>query len=398
VLRAGYGVYYDRVIQIQFTGAVSNIPYGISSSTANAPFRLGQTVPVTATATPAITAVNPEIENPRTQRWNVAVEQQLGKDTSLTVTYVGAYGHHLFCQAQPNGFGGFPTAARPDPRFTNQQFIDNLTESRYHALQAMAKRRFAHGVDFTVAYTFGESRDNNSLDAFTMFPTFINKGANPAVAGVQGTGADFVARDNRADWGRSDFDVRHNLTLSHVLELPVGRGRKLLGDAGGMVNTLFGGWSLAGLAVMRSGEAFSILRGIDFNDDGDFSADRPALISGRLTDLYAKGRNGRTQYLAPQAEALTRLSTPATTDPSAMIERNSSRAPRVMFYDLALIKRFTIKENINLGFEANVFNLFNRANFGAPINTLTNPRFGQITSTLVGTTPRQIQFGLKLTF
>jgi hypothetical protein len=69
-----------------------------------------------------------------------------------------------------------------------------------------------------------------------------------------------------------------------------------------------------------------------------------------------------------------------------------------MFYDLALIKRFALKEGVSLGFEANFFNIFNQANFGAPINTLTNPRFGQITSTLVGTTPRQIQFGLKLAF
>lgn len=398
VLRAGYGVYYDRLIQLQFTAAVGNIPYGISSNTANVPFRLGQTVPVTGTATPAITAVNPEIENPRTQRWNVAVEHQLGKNTSVTAAYVGARGDNLFCVAQPNGYGGFPTALRPDPRFTNEQFIDNLTESRYNALQITAKRRFAQGVDFTVAYTFGESRDNNSFDIFTTFPIFLNTGANPDLEGVQGTGSDFVARDDRADWGRSDFDVRHNLTISHVLELPVGRGRKFLGDASGIVNTLVGGWSLTGLAVLRSGEVFSLFRGIDFNDDGDFFADRPALISGSLDDLYAGGNFGRTQYLVPQAEALTRLGTPRTVDPSEMIERNSLRAPRVMFYDLSLIKRFAIRENINLGFEANFFNIFNRANFDAPINTLTDPLFGQIVNTLVGTSPRQIQFGLKLAF
>jgi hypothetical protein len=102
--------------------------------------------------------------------------------------------------------------------------------------------------------------------------------------------------------------------------------------------------------------------------------------------------------LLPQSEALTRLATPATVDPSEMIERNSLRAPRVMFYDLSLIKRFAVKENVRLSFEANFFNLFNRANFDAPINTLTNPRFGQFTNTVGGTTPRQIQFGLKLSF
>jgi hypothetical protein len=398
VVRAGYGVYYDRLIQIQFTAAVGNIPYAISSFAGNVPFRLGQVVPVAATATPAITIVNPEIENPRTRRWNVAVEQQIGKDTSLTAAYVGLRADNLWSSAQPNGYGGFPTAARPDPRFTTQEFVDNLTKSRYHALQLSAKRRFSSGLDFTVAYTFSESRDTFSVIDFPPVPTFINTGANTAIPGVQGTGADFIERDLRADWGLSDFDVRHNLSITHLYELPFGRGRRYLAERNRIIDAVLGGWSLAGLAVLRSGEPVNILRGVDFNDDGDASVDRPALISGSLSDLYTRGSLGRTQYLSPQAEALTRLATPGTVDPSEMIERNGLRAPRIMFYDLSLIKRFAVKEGVNLSFEANFFNIFNRANFGAPVNTLTNPRFGQITSTLVGTTPRQIQFGLKLTF
>jgi hypothetical protein len=51
-----------------------------------------------------------------------------------------------------------------------------------------------------------------------------------------------------------------------------------------------------------------------------------------------------------------------------------------------------------IGFEANFFNLFNHANFGSPINNLSNSLFGRITSNLIGANPRQIQFGLKLSF
>ena len=282
-------------------------------------------------ANPAITIINPEIENPRTQRWNVMVEHQLGRDTSVSAAYVGMRADNIWSQAQPNGFGGFPTAARPDPRFTTQQMIDNLNESRYRALQLTVKRRFASGLDFTVAYTLGESKDNNSRDSFTAFPTFLNSGANPAQGGVQGDGTNFIPRDPRADWGLSEFDVRHNLTIAHLLELPVGRGRALLGNAKGAVNALLGDWSLNGLAVLRSGEPVNVVNGIDFNDDGDATLDRPALIGGSLNDLYRRGKGDITQYLITQAEALTRLATPATVDPEAMIARNALRAPRIMF-------------------------------------------------------------------
>jgi hypothetical protein len=397
-LRAGYGVYYDRIIQIQFTGAVGNMPYAISSVTADVPFRLSQALPIKAAPNPAMTIINPDIENPRTQRWNVTVEHQPGKDTTISAAYVGMRADNIWSQAQPNGFGGFPTAARPDSRFTTQQMIDNLNKSRYRALQLTAKRRFASGVDFTVAYTFGESKDNNSRDSFTSFPTFLNSGANPAQAGVQGTGANFVPRDARADWGLSEFDVRHNLTIAHVLELPLGRGRALLGSANGVVNGLLGDWSLNGLAVLRSGEPVNIVSGIDFNDDGDAILDRPALIKGSLSEMYRRSKGDRTQYLVTQAEALTRLATPTTVDPRAMIARNALRAPRIMFYDLSLLKRFAVKDRYYIGLEANFFNIFNRANFGAPINNLTNARFGEIAGNLSGANPRQIQFGLKLTF
>jgi hypothetical protein len=150
--------------------------------------------------------------------------------------------------------------------------------------------------------------------------------------------------------------------------------------------------------VLRSGEPVNILRGIDFNDDGDVTVDRPALISGSLDELYRRGGSERTQYLISQADALTRLATPTTIDPNAMIARNALRAPRVMFYDLSLLKRLIVKERYRIGFEANFFNLFNRANFGAPVSNLTNALFGRITGNLSGTNPRQIQFGLKLHF
>lgn len=398
VIRAGYGIYYDRVIQLAFTNVVTNVPYATSSNTANVPFIIGASLPITAAANPAIALVNPELKNPRTQRWNIAIEQQIGKDTSVSAAYVGSRGDDLFGQTQLNGFGGVPQALRPDPRFSTQLLLDNIGYSRYNSLQITAKRRFADGLDFTLAYTYSRSNDNVSREFFGAIPTLLNLGAS-AAAGFQGGGSQFVSRPLNVDKGTSEFDVPHNLTISHLFELPIGKGRRFLGNAGGFVNGVIGGWSLGGLAVLRSGEAFNVVRGIDYNDDGDAGADRPQLFTGSLNDLYANGGSGRTQFLVDQATALTRLNTPTNViDPLSVIPRNAFRAPKVMYYDVSLIKKFQITEKARLNLEANIFNVFNRASFAAPVANLSSALFGRITSTLAGTNPRQIQLGAKFSF
>jgi len=53
---------------------------------------------------------------------------------------------------------------------------------------------------------------------------------------------------------------------------------------------------------------------------------------------------------------------------------------------------------MQLGFEANFFNIFNRAILGPPIAVLSDARFGRVTGTLPGSNPRQVQLGLKLAF
>jgi len=246
-----------------------------------------------------------------------------------------------------------------------------------------------------VSYTLGRLQDDTSTDTvFSVVPTNTNLGAT-AASGFQ-LGA-FGDRPFRADFGPSEIDIRHNLVISHLAQLPFGRGRKWLSNANGFVNALFGGYDLAGIAVRRSGARFNMTAGQDFNDDGAFN-DRPALLSGNLSDLY--NRSGeRTQVLLPATDARTRLGVPANvTDPFAQIPRNALRAPMIRFYDLSLLKRFELTERVRLVFEANLFNAFNLVNFRAPTSDLSSALFGRTTGSAATTTPRQLQLGLKLTF
>ena len=107
----------------------------------------------------------------------------------------------------------------------------------------------------------------------------------------------------------------------------------------------------------------------------------------------------RIQFLLPATAANTRLGLPANlADPFASIPRNTFYGPPVYNYDASLSKRFLITELVIMRFEANAFNVFNRAQFGSPNGTLNSAFFGQVSGYAAGTNPRQLQFGLRLSF
>ena len=398
VVRAGYGLYFDRFYQLLFSDGVINPPYAVSTSATNVTYRLGQPFPINA-GLGTIYVLDQNIKNPMTHRFNVAVEQRLDKDTSVTIAYVGARSRDLFRWQEVNGEGLVPQALRPDSRFADMRFVTNSSKSRYDSLQIFARRRFANNLDFTAAYTFAKSTDDFSSDASFAgrTPSLLNLGAS-AAAGFQGGGALFVDRPRKADEGPSDFDVRHSLVISHIYDLPFGRGKQFLGDSNRIVDAFLGGWSLRGIFRYRTGEPFNVTLGTDINDDGSTANDFPRLLSGNLSAIYANGDN-RTQYLLPRDQALAILGNPANvTDPFDNVGRNAFRSPRVMFYDLSLAKKFFFTERINLGLEINAFNIFNQVNFAAPVSVLSAANFGQVTSTRAGTNPRQLQLGVKLSF
>jgi hypothetical protein len=99
-------------------------------------------------------------------------------------------------------------------------------------LQIFARHRFSSSLDFTVAYTFSRSLDDSSFafadrpgsTGLQQFLTLINLGASSA-AGFHGGGHNIAERPVKSDWGYSDFDVPHNLVISHIWELPFGRSK-----------------------------------------------------------------------------------------------------------------------------------------------------------------------------
>jgi hypothetical protein len=395
ILRGAFGLYNDRLYQLLISDSARNVPYAVTGNATNVPFAVGRPVPINA-QTPTFFAVNPALRNPLIRRYNLSFEQRLGENTSVTAAYVRTDGTSLFMPVDPNFTGAYPQAQRPDPRFADQRLLTNDAFSKYHALQIYARRRTAQGLTFTASYAWSRYWEITSNDTGPQLPTVINTGATPAPGFQIGP---TVQRPIDSEYGPSENDAPQALAVSAVWDVPVGRRRKVLAGMPGVLDAIIGGWSLSSLVNARSGNTFDVQLGQDVNDDGAFN-DRPALASGSNLEAVQR-RDGfdKTQWLVPQSTATQVLVVPSNvTDPFASIRRNSFRGPSLFIVDASLTKRFALGERFGLQFDANAFNILNRANFRPPVSTLTSPFFGQIQATAVNSTPRQIQFGLKLTF
>jgi hypothetical protein len=406
VVRAAYGLYTDRWMQRLFDFGVLNPPYALSGVFTNIEFPAKAQLPLDASTPPQGRFMDPALRNPNSHRFNAAIERKILRATSVSATYVGMRSTGLYSFEEPNGQAGWPQTLRPDPRFSRYRLATNASDSAYDALQVFARHRMSGSLDFTVSYTWSRAVDNTSL-AFAdrpvstqlqQFPTLTNLGGS-AAPGFQGGGLNVARRPLLSDKGRSDFDIPRVLIFSHLWEAPFGRGRRWGSGMPRWMDAVLGGYSLAGIVTLRDGEPFTLRSGIDYADIGDQNTLRPALLSGSAEGLYAKGAEGRTQWLVSKAAADRVLGVPANvTDPFAALPRNSHRSPGMAVYDVSVIKAFRVSERWKLGFEANFFNVFNRAQFGEPVFVLTDTRFGRTTSTRPGTNPRQIQLGLKLSF
>ena len=169
------------------------------------------------------------------QQRNISIQQQLTSDTVLTVAYVGTRGEHL--TVYPNINQPVPGAGAANPRRLYPQFgtitaIFHGSDSYYNALQVTAERRFSYGLAFLASYAWGHSVD--------IISTTANGGVqNPLCMAC--------------DRGASDYDIRHNLTLSWSYELPFGKGKAFGKDWSGVANTVLGGWKVNSIDSFYSG-------------------------------------------------------------------------------------------------------------------------------------------------
>ncbi len=400
VLTGGLGVFYDLAtsqvgdaLGIDYPFGATRIAFGPPlGGTATFPLSPTDAAPVSITpdelSSPGamLTVLDPRLKLPYTLQWNVALQQQMGKDQSLSVSYVGSGGRRLIQSAN---------VSSPNQSFYRANLIGNTATSNYNALQVQFQRRLSNGLQALASYTWSHSIDDGSVGAFGI-------GSNSLVPGL-------AARTNR---GPSDFDTRNTFSAGLTYDVPSPK-------ANALSKAVLGGWSLENAIHVWSAPPVNVYYSAFFFSLGAFTQVRPDLVPGM--PLYLFGR----QYPGGKAlnpAAFTSPPTDSNGNPTRQgdLGRNALRGFGAAQWDFAVHRDFPIHESLKLQFRAEMFNVLNHPNFGPPVGDLqspqsVNPQFGLSTQTLADSLggpaglggfnalyqvggPRSIQLALKLFF
>ncbi len=360
----------------------------LSNAPGGTPGSAGISVGFPATAltdpnTPLLFTLDPGLVTPYMQQWNMGLERQLGKDAVVQVTYAGSKGTKLFTfyngnQADPSADPSAPFAPRrPVPLIdTGINLFKSDGGSKYNSLQSRLEKRFTHGFSLLMTYTYSHAEDN----------------ASNANLGSQNNDGFRWFKHPEWEKGNASFDVRHRFTASYIYELPFGKGQSMLGGATGTLQQVVGGWQVAGITTVSSGNWFTPI-----DSNGSFSNSDGL----QMPDVIA---NPNGKHCQPG----TFFNTCAFVDPAlgsfGDAGRNSILGPGYQTWDFSVFKMFQIRERTHLEFRTEFFNIPNHTNFllskSGPQESnnstvLGASQFGFLTA---ARSPRQIQFALKLSF
>lgn len=397
VIRAGYGrSYFPNFFSIQIS---HNYPVDYAQSlTADVgsvlPFSLSQGPPLpTPPAVPASgllpvpadvspTGIPLNRKNAYVEMYNVAVQHEVGKNLSVQVAYVGNQARHLYDFYNANAPIPMPGPSNNNrPYFATFGYTQDITafandlSSNYNSLQITADKRMSNWYSFTAQYTYSKT---------------LNYGDNSR---------EFNPYDLRADYGPAGFDRTHAFSLGHVLQIPVGPGRKYFQNMNRAGRLVLGGWQFTGLTTAYSGRPFTPIYGTTTSLNSNFPL--KAFQTGNPGANVPAGLWFNPAAYVPlgmPGQPGTVLGDPAFAFKEGNVGRNSLRGPNFFEADWELGKTFQITERQSLAFAWQNFNTFNNVNRGLPVNDLTSSNVGVITSLETFALPRTMQFSLRYSF
>jgi hypothetical protein len=371
--------------------------------------------------------VDTHLRSAYAMQWFLGVQHAFGRDYGFAFNYVGTRGVGGYTREDYNRFDGDicnQTSCNYyfsgyNPGWGPITYISNESQSNYEGLNAQLRKNYSHNLMFTANYTFGKVLDNLTEGGLGDYQ-------NTNGYGLLYSGVSDIEKPH-LDYGPSEFDARHRLTITGVWNIPGPKG------GGALKNKVLGGWGLNTIVSLQSGRPFDVYcgqawyNGCDFNMDG-LAYDRPNRPAGVKTSGFSNTQfvNGlfgnpvldpNYSALYPDSRTSQALQTFCPNGLNSILDfgpvnsgagsqcvpvgtngnlgRNAFRGPANKTVDLTLLKKTAVSERINVEFRAAAFNIFNRVNLYNPVSDLSSPEFGQSTAAFY---PRQLQLDLKIMF
>ena len=328
--------------------------------------------------------LDPHLRMTKAYQWNLDVQQELVRNLLLDVAYVGNAVTGIYLNVpgnypelhgdltnpatgQPNTFQQRRPYYAVDPDL--QQFTRRFNggHSDYHSLQAKLDKRFSNGLSFLAAYTWSKDLQR---------------------------GQDYVDPDFYMQKDVSGQDITHRFVASYSYELPLGRGKQFGRNFNTAMDAALGGWQVQGITTLRTGLPFTVTA--------------PSFLDNGFSNVPNRSGSGRLAHATIDQWFDTSVFT-APGNNYGNSGFNILRGPAGRDSDMSLFKNLRFSDARYLQFRAEFFNVFNNVQFSNPNAGLCNNvdasghyinscGAGTITGLAAGSTPRQIQFALKLYF
>jgi hypothetical protein len=404
VLRGGFGVFYDLATsEAGNAHSSADYPFGALTNNSGGSFPLPPLaimppaiVPPSASNRQNLFAFDPHLRLPYTLEWNAALEQSLGKQQSISASYVGSAGRRLLQAA---------AILSPNPNFAQAILFGNAAASDYTAMQLQYERRMSRGLQVTASYTWSHSIDDGSAGSYygsnsNSLPGTLNSSANR---------------------GPSDFDIRHAFSAALTYDIPAPK-------VNAFTNAVLRGWSLQSMIQARSGPPVDVSDSFSQLSSNTVQTDiRPDVVPGQPFYLFGSQCVAVFGSPCPGGKGFNPAAfTDPPLDPSTSLPLRQGNVPRNFLrgfgatqWDFAVHRNFPIHESFQLEFRAEMFNVLNHPNFGPPSGSFGSGGFG-LSNQMLGQSlnggsggnlgggafsplyqlggPRSMQFGLKLKF
>jgi hypothetical protein len=387
-IRGGFGMFYNRYFTEGFAGPITGQPPLLESPVVSFG-ELSTLLSSTGLVFPS-NVVGADVEGylPTVMNFSLSVQRDIGFGTVLDVGYGGSVGRHLLWRRNVNPVplganfdsknadltlrsGPLPAAfLRPYVGFNDALIMEGASSSNYHSLQVQAKRRFAAGLQFGVAWTWSKALDFNDADSEAVSALVPVRVWN---------------------YGLANFDRTHVVTVNYIWDVPrVPTDRRLLKHA-------LNGWQLSGITSFISGEplgiGFSTVTAMDIT--GSPSQGARVMVTG--DPVLPKGERTFSRNFRTEAFQLPAAGTIGNAAKTLI------RGPGRNNWDVAVFKNFPLHERLRSQFRWELYNIFNHTQFSA-LDTgarfdaggrQVNSRFGQFTA---AADPRIMQFALRFSF